>query len=69
MKSKRNNPIWGFLALLSLLIMTVAFIAGNLDLTVLSGGVFFIVCLILCNRLFRNLNGAKSGIFDDYGYL
>lgn len=69
MKTKRNNPIWGFIVMLSLLVMTVAFIVGNLDVTLVSGGIFFITCLILGNRLFRKLDGANSGIFDDYGYL
>lgn len=69
MKTKRNNPIWGTVALLSLLVMAAAFIAGNLDVTLVSGGVFFIAGLILGNRLFRNLDGATRGIFDDYGYL
>ena len=69
MKTKRNNPIWGAIALLSLLVTTVAFVAGNLGVALVSGGVFFIVCLILGNRIFRNLDGATSGVFDDYGYL
>lgn len=46
MKTKRNNPIWGAIALLSLLVMAAAFVAGNLGITVVSGGVFFIACLI-----------------------
>ena len=55
--------------MLSLLVTTVAFVAGNLGVALVSGGVFFIVCLILGNRIFRNLDGATSGVFDDYGYL
>lgn len=55
--------------MLSLIIMGMAFNAGNLDIIIVSGVVFFISGIILCNRLFRSLDGAERGIFDDYGYL
>ena len=69
MKSKRKNIICGFIAVLSFIIMAVAFYVGNLDIVVAASIVFFVASLILGNRMFRNLDGADSGFFDDFGYL
>ena len=61
--------ICGFIAVLSFIIMAVAFYVGNLDVVVAASIVFFVACIILGNRMFRNLDGAKSDTFDDFGYL
>ena len=62
MKTKSKKPILGIVTLLSLLVMTAAFVCGNPGVTVISGAVFLASLVIYTNRF---IGGCESSIVGD----
>lgn len=72
MKTKRNKPICGIIALLSFLAMAVAFLVPCPPAVIAFGAVFFFSCIVLGSCFFGKVEDAftkGSTLFDDYGYL